>query len=292
MEYKATVQEKLFTHGEIRLNYAVWGDGNQPLLAFHGFGRTHADFIRFTRPFHQTFKVYAFDIFFHGESDMSGRSPDGEPLSKGELKELFEAFLIHENLSSASLMGYSLGGRICMCIAEVMPKRIDALYLFAPDGLIVNRWYALLSHYALGRLAFRIFIKHNAPFYWIINGLYRAKAISEKLRVFVISQIKTREMQQQVYSVWTFLRKIEPDFNRLGNGMRDNEITADIFFGLYDKIIPEKNVRKFRKANPDIKVHSLKSGHIVMTAVNAALIDKEGLMQLPKGAETKKPPLQ
>jgi pimeloyl-ACP methyl ester carboxylesterase len=292
VEYKPRVQEKLFTHGEIRLNYAVWGDGNQPLLAFHGFGRTHADFIRFTRPFQQTFKVYAFDIFFHGESDISGRSPDGEPLSKGELKELFEAFLIHENLSSASLMGYSLGGRICMCIAEVMPKRIDALYLFAPDGLIVNRWYALLSHYALGRLAFRIFIKHNAPFYWIINGLYRAKAISEKLRVFVISQIKTREMQQQVYSVWTFLRKIEPDFNRLGHGMRENDITADVFFGLYDKIIPEKNVRKFRKANSDIKIYSLKSGHIVMTGANAALIDREELMQLPKGTDTKKPPQQ
>ncbi|MGB6035030.1 MAG: alpha/beta hydrolase [Cryomorphaceae bacterium] len=281
MEYKPTVQEKLFTHGELRLNYAVWGDGNQPLFAFHGFGRTHTDFVRFTRPFHDTFKVYAFDIFFHGKSDIGSRSPDGAPLSKIELKELFEAFLAHENLRSASLMGYSLGGRICMCIAEVLPHQIDALYLFAPDGLIVNRWYALLSHYSLGRVAFRTFIKYNAPFYWILNGLHKTKAISEKLRGFVISQIKTPEMQRQVYSVWTFLRKIEPDFDQLSKAMRENEITADIFFGLYDKIIPEKNVRKFRKANPEIKLHSLRSGHILMTGANAVLIEKEGLMQLP-----------
>ena len=292
MEYKPTVQEKLFTHGELRLNYAVWGDGNQPLLAFHGFGRTHADFARFTRPFHDTFRVYSFDIFFHGKSDIGSRSPDGAPLSKIELKELFEAFLAHENLSSASLMGYSLGGRICMCIAEVIPKQIDALYLFAPDGLVVNRWYALLSHYSLGRVAFRTFIKYNAPFYWILNSLYKTKAISEKLRGFVISQIKTPEMQRQVYSVWTFLRKIEPDFDQLGKAMRENEITADIFFGLYDKIIPEKNVRKFRKAYPEIKVNSLRSGHILMTGANAVLIEKEGLMRLPIGSETKKPPLQ
>lgn len=283
MEYKPTVQEKLFTHGEIHLNYAVWGEGKQPLLAFHGFGRTHADFIRFTRPFNETFKVYAFDIFFHGKSDIGKRSPDGDPLSKAELQELFEAFLLHEKLSSASLMGYSLGGRICMCIAEVIPEKTDALYLFAPDGLIVNRWYALLSHYGLGRVAFRSFIKHNAPFYWILNGLHRTKAISSKLRSFVLSQIKSREMQQQVYSVWTFLRKIEPDFEKLARGMEENDITADIFFGLYDKIIPVKNVRKLRKANPEVKVHAMRSGHILMTAANSVLIEKEGLMRLPKG---------
>lgn len=290
MEYKPTVQEKLFTHGELRLHYAVWGNGSQPLLAFHGFGRTHADFIRFTGPFHDTFKVYSFDIFFHGKSHIGERSPDGKPLSKAELKELIEAFLNHENLTHAALMGYSLGGRICMCIAEVLPQRINALYLFAPDGLIVNRWYALLSHYSLGRVAFRTFIKYNAPFYWILNGLYKTKAISEKLRAFVISQIKTPEMQQQVYSVWTFLRKIEPDFDRLAKGMEEHYITADIFFGHYDKIIPEKNVRKFRKAHSEIAVNSLKSGHILMTSANAALIEKEGLLRLPKGVETKKPP--
>ena len=291
MEYKPTVQEKLFTHGELRLNYAVWGEGNQPLLAFHGFGRSHTDFIRFTRPFHDTFTVYSFDIFFHGNSDISSRSPDEQPLSKKELKELIEAFLLYKNLSSTSLMGYSLGGRICMCIAEVLPQRIDALYLFAPDGLIVNRWYALLSHYALGRVAFRQFIKFNAPFYWILKGLHQTKLISTKLRDFVKSQIKTRESQLQVYSVWTFLRKIEPDFEKLGSGMREYGITADLFFGLYDKIIPEKNAQKFKKANREIKIHSLRSGHIIMTGANAALIRKKGLMQIPKGVETKKPPL-
>lgn len=179
-------------------------------------------------------------------------------------------------------MGYSLGGRLALCIAEVLPQHIDALYLFAPDGLIVNRWYALLSHYSLGRVAFRQFIKFNAPFYLILNGLHRIKAISTKLRDFVISQIKTKERQRQVYSVWTFLRKIEPDFVTLSYGMKTYGVTADLFFGLYDKIIPKKNVRKFKKLNPAIKVHTLRSGHIIMTGANAALIERKELMQLPQ----------
>jgi len=281
VDYKPTVQEKLFTHGELRLNYAVWGEGKHALLAFHGFGRTWSDFLRFTRPFHDTFTVYSFDIFFHGKSDIGTRSPDGKPLTKEELAELVAAFMHHENLTRASLMGYSLGGRICMCIAELLPQRVQALYLFAPDGLIVNRWYALLSHYSLGRVAFRTFIKHNAPFFWILNGLYNTKAISEKLRTFVLSQIKTREMQEQVYAVWTFLRKIEPDFTVLGKVIRENDIKVDVFFGLYDKIIPEKNVRKFKKAHPEIRIHTLRSGHIVLTGANSELIFREGLMTLP-----------
>lgn len=282
MEYKAQVRHKLFTHGELNLRYAIWGEGRIPLLAFHGFGRSHSDFIRFTRPFGHIFTVYAFDIFFHGKSHIGKRSADGNPLSKNELKELIEAFLIEINREKICLMGYSLGGRICMTIAEVLPHRIEAMYLFAPDGLILNRWYALLSHYALGRSLFRYFKKHNAFFYRILNGLHSAKIISTRVKQFVTSQIATRELQEKVYQVWTFLRKIEPDFKKLGPSLRENETSVDLFFGLYDKIIPEKNAKRFKKVFPDLRIYTLRSGHILLTGANGELIARERMIQLPE----------
>lgn len=279
MDNKPTVEQKLFTHGELRLNYAVLGKGKHTVLAFHGFGRTHEDFIRFTRPFQDRFTIYAFDIFFHGKSTVESRSVDQHPCSKKELGELFICFMRELKIERTALMGYSLGGRICLCLAEVIPKRVSALYLFAPDGLVLNRWYALLSHYALGRVAFRTFIEYNRPFYWILNGLKKSKVISQNLYDFVSSQIKTRESQELVYAVWVFLRKIEPNFKTLGEQLSKENIYVDLFFGQYDKIIPKKNAKSLEKLKADLQIHTLQSGHILLTGSNAALIKEENWLR-------------
>jgi len=279
--YQAQVQSKLFTYGELSLAYAEWGTGPHFLLAFHGFGRSHADFIRFTRPYSSVFRVFAFDIFFHGESGTGKRIPDKSPLEKNELRNLILEFLHQKGIDRTYLMGYSLGGRICMVIAEVLSERVSGMYLFAPDGLIVNRWYGLLSHYALGRSLFRFFKSHNGFFFSLLNGLHQSRVISSRVKEFVASQIETPEMQETVYNVWTFLRKIEPEFDVLGRNLKGEKITVDLFFGLYDKIIPEKNAKKFKKAYPPVKIHVLRSGHILLTAANGELIRKEGLLQLP-----------
>jgi pimeloyl-ACP methyl ester carboxylesterase len=281
VENRPRVQQKLFTVGELRLNYAVFGEGDQPVLAFHGFGRTHEDFIRFSRPFQDKYTFYAFDIFFHGKSHIGDRLVDEEPLTKEELGGVFTQFLEKENLKKVALMGYSLGGRICLCLAEVIAPKISALYLFAPDGLVLNRWYAMLSHYSIGRFAFRQFIRYNKPFYWILNGLRASKVISQNTYVFVSSQIETREMQLQVYAVWVFLRKIESDFENLERSVGEKPITFDLFFGIYDKIIPEKNAKKLKRSRLDVNIHNLRSGHILLTAANGELLKREGLLRLP-----------
>lgn len=281
MVYRAQVQSKLFTSGEFSLAYGEWGSGPHHLLAFHGFGRTHADFIRFTRPFNSAFTIKAFDIFFHGESHIGDRSPDQAPLKKDELRRLMEDFFVKNEIQKAYLMGYSLGGRICMSLAEVLPHRVAGMYLFAPDGLVVNRWYALLSNYTVGRWMFRFFRSHNSFFYSLLSALNRSKIISNRVRDFVASQIETEEMQEKVYNVWTFLRKIEPDFKALGEGLKRENTSVDLFFGVYDKIIPVANASKFKKAYPPLRIHTLRSGHVLLTAANGEWIAKEGLLQLP-----------
>jgi len=279
VDNKPTVEKKLFTHGELILNYAVIGRGKHPVLAFHGFGRTHEDFIRFSLPFQDRFTFYAFDIFFHGKSTIQSRSVDEHPFSKMELRELFISFLNKMNIERTALMGYSLVGRICLCLAEVMAERVSALYLFGPDGLVLNRWYALLSHYSIGRLAFRGFIKYNQPFYWILNGLRRSKIISQNLYDFVSSQIKSRESQELVYSIWVFLRKVEPNYRKLAKALDKEDIYVDLFFGQYDRIIPKENAHALTRLNCNLNIHVLKSGHILLTGANAALIEMEGWLR-------------
>ena len=264
------------------MQYATWGRGKTPLFAFHGFSRSQRDYASFTKNLQEKFTIYAFDLFFHESTSIGNRSPDKEPLQPEELKTFFEEFLKHIQADKTWLIGYSLGGRIALKLAEIMPEKIGGLYLFAPDGLIVNSWYAILSFSAPGRALFRFFIKHNRLFLKMLDFIFRIGLISDKRKIFVLAHIKSSEMQWQVYNVWTFLRKIEPKIKTLGAILSGNKITVDLFMGKYDRVIPIKNAKRLKRAFPELKVHILESGHIMLTTQVAKAIQEEGLLQMPE----------
>ncbi len=264
------------------MQYATWGSGNSVLLAFHGFNRSHRDFEHFTKNLHGEFTIYAFDLFFHESTTIGSRKPDKSPLEPEELKTFFEEFLKFIGADKAWLMGYSLGGRISLKLAEIMPEKISGLYLFAPDGLVVNSWYAILSFSSAGRALFRFFIKQNAFFLKMLNLIRKVGLISEKRKIFVLAHVRTIEMQWQVYNVWTFLRKIEPNLSVLGSALSANGIPVDLFMGKYDRIIPVKNAKGLKKNFLKMKLHIMESGHVMLTPQVAKTINEEGLMQLPE----------
>ena len=271
------------------MQYATWGTGKYVLLAFHGFSRSHRDFVSFTKNLDSDFTVYAFNLFFHEDSSIGNREPDKDPLRPEELKTYFEEFLKFIKTDKVWLMGYSLGGRISLKLTEIMPDKIGGLYLFAPDGLVVNSWYAILSFTAPGRALFRFFIRQNAFFLKMLDLIYKIGLISKKRKTFVLAHVKTPEMQWQVYHVWTFLRKIDPKMPFLGRTLLTsresagtaNGITVDMYMGKYDRIIPIKNARRLKKFFPELKVHIVESGHVMLTPQVSKTIKEEGLMQMP-----------
>lgn len=281
MSNSIPVNPQLFHSGGISMQYATWGTGKTPLLAFHGFSRSRRDYASFTKNLQEEFTIYAFDLFFHETSSIGDRKPDKEPLQPEELKTFFENFLKHIHAGKAWLMGYSLGGRIALKLAEIMPDKIGGLYLFAPDGLIVNRWYAILSFSAPGRALFRFFIKHNSFFLGMLHFIFRVGLIGEKRKIFVLAHIKSPKMQWQIYNVWTFLRKIDPKIKNLESVLAEKRITVDLFMGKYDRVIPIKSVKRLKKSFPDLKVHLLESGHIMLTPQVAGTIKEKRLLQLP-----------
>jgi pimeloyl-ACP methyl ester carboxylesterase len=276
------IDSAFFHKDDLNLHYCKWGNGPYIMVALHGFGRSYKDFPRFTKPLSERFTVFAVDIFFHGESSTSRKSPDKQPLSPAAFCAFFSAFFDHIGADKVWLMGYSLGGRLAMVLAQNMAARVGGLYLFAPDGLIVNRWYGLLSHYTAGRAFFRFLKQRPQWAFGTVHLLVNTGVISLRTSDFVRSQIETPEAQQRVYMVWCFLRKLDPDFRLLSKQLSIYKVTLDLYFGIYDNIIPEKNAKKLRKYYPATKVYYLRSGHFLLKSAHMLLILKEGKIQLPE----------
>jgi len=281
MAEKSGIESSFFHNGDLRMHFLRSGNGLHVLISLHGFGRSSADFVRFTRPLHKVFTVYAADIFFHGKSTVDRPAPDRDPIPPEEFTAFFAAFFDHIGADQVWLMGYSLGGRLAMVLAQNMPGRIGGLYLFAPDGLNVNRWYGLLSHYAAGRALFRFFRRRPSWFFRTLRFLLKVGVVSPRTADFVESQIQSAADQERVYMTWCFLRKLEPDHKLLGQRLKANAISLDLYFGLYDNIIREGQAKKLLRYFPAAQVHMLRSGHFLLTAANMLLVLKEGKINLP-----------
>ncbi|MEX2481646.1 MAG: acetoin dehydrogenase dihydrolipoyllysine-residue acetyltransferase subunit [Gammaproteobacteria bacterium] len=116
--------------GGYRLRYARMGDGARTIILIHGFGGG-ADRWAFTQePLAATASVYAFDLPGHGAS--SKAVADG---SVTALADIVIAFMDALDITSASLVGHSLGGAVALQAAISHPDRVESLALIAPAGL-------------------------------------------------------------------------------------------------------------------------------------------------------------
>lgn len=61
-------QNKFFHKSDLHLEYNSRGTGDKAVLAMHGFGRNLKDFAEFTATLRYNYKIFAVNIFNHGNS--------------------------------------------------------------------------------------------------------------------------------------------------------------------------------------------------------------------------------
>ena len=110
-----------------RLFGASWGSQPAPVLALHGWQRTHADFTSaFGDPrFTDTHGAVAVDLFGFGATpEPSGAW--GTPEYAQQLLPLLEGGELGHRIT---VVGHSFGGRVAVHLAQLAPERIERLVL-------------------------------------------------------------------------------------------------------------------------------------------------------------------
>ncbi len=254
--------ERTFSQGEFRLMFRIFGTGPTPALCFHGHGRSSEDFRIFGEELGSTFTFYSFTLFHHGDSVFPPHRITSDPLRKEELKALFQAFLDQQGIEKATLIGYSLGGKIALTLLELMPDRIAGLYLFATDGLKLSFWYWFASRTKAGRALYRFLMDHPKPFLTIVDLLHKTRILSAGMRKFVHFHLDSREKRELVHDVWATFRNIQPDLKTIRRWLDVHQTPLHLFFGKYDRIIPSDQAsRLLREEETPDQVHLIEAGH-------------------------------
>jgi len=255
-----------------KLHYRVIGRGSKVLLAFHGYGQSSAYYLPMERALGQDYTIYAFDLFFHGGSSLHKQNM---PLSKELLVSFVRHFLDKHQIDRFSLMGFSMGGKFALTLVERMPKRIEELFLIAPDGIKTSFWYNIATYPGWLQQLFKRTVLKPAPFFKLLQVLHKYNVVHKSLIRFAHFQMDSTPKRLRIYRSWISFRELNFDIRHIVSLLNKHQVPVTMFLGEYDQIISPKRVGVFVEALDKGELVLLKTGHSYLLQDVADLLHRK-----------------
>lgn len=274
---------KYFKHKGFTIEYITYGEGNNPVLAFHGFNRPLSDMALFLPILKENEYLISIHLFDHGNSSW----PKDLNIEKGISLELFQelvlAFTKELNISSYSLIGYSLGGKVALTLYQLQAQKIPKLLLLAPDGLYINPIYKVVSGTSAGRSMYRKLAKNPRPILAITNLLNNLKLIHPKLHRFVHVHMGTGRQESdrwRIYHTWLLFKHFRPNLELIISLSKRHSGNLNVILGTNDSVIKPKYGKKLLKYGlHENNLHFVNQGHQLLTKETIDYIITQGLWQ-------------
>jgi len=252
------------------LFYYKEGDGSKAILLFHGFGQDHKTFDSWIEPLENDYTIFAFDLFFHGNSKWLNQ----QALKKDDWKKIFQLFIKQEEIERFVIAGFSIGAKFVLATLELFPDRIEKVVLLAPDGIKNNFWYRFATSTSLMRSLFRSMILKPRRLQTLIKLLKFFRIEDKSLLRFVEVQLSTDERRQRVYNSWIYFRHLNFNLNDLTLLLNSRNIPVVFILGKSDKVIPSERIKSFAKTLKNNQFQLLDAGHPDLISKGVKYIDE------------------
>lgn len=241
-----------------KLHYRKVGMGPRVLLAFHGYGQSSAYYLAMEAALGQDYTIYAFDLFFHGQSHLHKHNM---PLTKEFLAQFIQHFLEKEGVEQFSLMGFSMGGKFALTLVERLPQYIQELFLIAPDGIKTSFWYNIATYPGWLQQLFKRTVLKPEPFFKLLQVLHKYNLVHRSLLRFAHFQMDSTAKRLRVYRSWVGFRDLNFDIREIVALLNRHHVPVTMFLGEYDEIISPRRVAVFVDALEKGELVMLKTGH-------------------------------
>jgi len=104
----------------LNLHFKSYGSG-RPLIILHGLFGSQVNWASIGKRLGKQVRVYAVDLRNHGDS------PHSSEFNYQVMAEDLSLFICTHNLSEATILGHSLGGKVAMAFASTHPDRVEKL---------------------------------------------------------------------------------------------------------------------------------------------------------------------
>lgn len=238
----------------------AWGRGEKLLICFHGFRESGSSFSCLEPVLGSYYTLVAVDLPHQGSTQWE------KPfLDRTDLESCIQILLQRFGCQRFSLMGYSLGGRVCLFITESMASRIDELILLASDGIRMNLLPYLVTRTGWGSSLFLYTIRHPLPFFSLMRLGRSLALVNQSLERFVHQFMDTPEKRNEVYRIWRCLSSVIADLSQVRNSLRKYRIKTLLFYGKFDRVFRPKQGKRFIRGLENCRLEVLDKGHNLLS---------------------------
>jgi len=239
------------------------GSGKRFLLVFHGYGQDAHAFHHLAELLSDSYTLVLMDLAYHGRN---ASMLEGYFFQPNQAAEFIDSVCRELQTERISLVGYSIGARIAMSISGACSKRIEELWLFAPDGMPVSGFYKFLTTNLIGISLFRGFVKRPHLVFAIIKAAQALKLIKHKAAKFYLHETADFAKRKQLFNTWMAYRAALPNHIALNDAVRKSSLSVVCVLGIDDSVIPYGRTRRFiRKKLSAAQVYELETGHNMLS---------------------------
>lgn len=241
-----------------KFGYQIIGQGEQKMLAFHGYGQDSSAYTQLIDVF-PDYTIYSIDLFFHGQSEWFANL---DSLNKTKWKEILNVFFVENQFNKFDVLGFSMGGKLALITTNLFPEKINRLYLLAPDGIEINAWYRVATQFSPLQGIFRYFTHSKTDIYRkLVKKVGKFGLLHKSVLKLAEVEMSTPQKRKRVYQTWMLYRFLEVDIKEVALLINTHKINTYIVIGKYDGLIGEKTINRFTHLLDKPNVEILDCGH-------------------------------
>lgn len=242
-----------FENDFIKLHYYRFGSGPKHMLCFHGFGMHGKQFKLLEEKLGHKYTFWGFDLPFHKQTVLKDLSLPTikKGFTKKQLTDVIRAFCSYENITSFSVIGYSMGTHFATILVEEMPETIREYIVAAPSSLNPGALIRFFGKNRIGNKILEKLILNGRTTLTLLSILRKLRFIDDEVRDILYSEVATPELRFSLYGCFTALRNLETDENKLIQSLKDYSIKSIFIFGKRDQnYLPKIGNAFFKKYTP------------------------------------------
>ena len=254
--------------------YHEYGEGEQYLFAFHGYGMNGKQFQNLPSYLLSKYKVIGINLFYHEGSEIKPYSlaKIKQGLAKKDIIKLIAPLLAKHEIQDFAIAGYSIGSNFALTLIEYYADRIKQIYLFAPDGIEPNAFLKNISSNRFGNYLFYQIAYHQSLLPFILKLSNQIHFLNDELYGIAIAEVDTLEKRKAVYNCMTYQKNIVPDMEMVESNIRKYEIPVVMVYGKKDGLFPLQTGAHFLVDYPHKTTYNLDFGHfMIIPALDEAL---------------------
>lgn len=242
------------------IHYLRFGTGSKSLIALHGYGDTAALYKVLLPSLGERYTFYSIDLPYHGRTHWAA----DRLYSVQDIAGMVEAVCQTEHIATFSLMGYSMGGRLAMCIVPALIDRIEELFIIAASGIKIHPIFnaATLPAWVIRLLS--VNIRYPASLFASMRLAKSLGIVSHHVYRFNRRLMATENRRRRMHYTWLSIREFKVNIPRLQQLLNQVPTPVYLFFGDRDEIIPPWVGEFFAKGLRNMQLHLVAGNHFIV----------------------------